>query len=337
MKTFSLSCTKTDLLGVISMFLSIFLGMAFAQGEGEFKLVLPQHKGQLSWKASGFKAIEFSAKPNGNEIGIRGENTATHVRLLGFLFVVTDLGALTSTKCRDGALHPRKESNPNMSIVESWEETSQTGAPIALVKYTARGAKGRPVYMERGFVASGDICGDLEFYSEEPLQPDSGPMQAFSSYSLDESHVPQFRDIFAYGEILYNHHEYGSAGPLFELALEKLHEQPAGDVKTMTRVLRDQAGMSYGISGNTSKSRALFEKGIAEDPDYPLYYYNLACADASERNLKAARDHLQMAFARKANILHGETMPDPTTDDSFLPYKGDKEFWAFLQTLSQKH
>lgn len=336
MKTFPLNCTKRDLLGVISMFLSILLGMACAQDEGEFKLSLPQHKGQLSWKASGFKTIEFSAKPNGNEIGIRGENTATHVRFLGFLFVVSDQGTLTSGNCRDGALRPEKESNPSISVAESREEANQTGASVALVKYTARGAKGKTMYMERGFTALGEICGDLEFYSDEPLQPDSGPKEAFRSYSLDQSHIPQFRDVFAYGEILYNHHEFGSAAPLFELALEKLHEQPVGDVKTMTRVLRDQAGMSYGISGNTGKARALFEKGIAEDPDYPLYYYNLACADASEKNLKAARDHLQKAFARKANVIPGETMPDPTADDSFLPYKGDKEFWAFLEALNPK-
>lgn len=46
------------------------------------------------------------------------------------------------------------------------------------------------------------------------------------------------------------------------------------------RVMRDQAGMSYGISGDLAKARSIFEKGTAEDPDYPLYYDNLACADA---------------------------------------------------------
>ncbi len=87
------------------------------------------------------------------------------------------------------------------------------------------------------------------------------------------------------------------------------------------------------MSGNVQKARSLFEKAIAEDPDYPLNYYNLACADAEEKNLADARTHLQQAFARKANVISGEAMPDPTKDDSFLPYRDNKEFWAFLKSL----
>jgi tetratricopeptide (TPR) repeat protein len=101
----------------------------------------------------------------------------------------------------------------------------------------------------------------------------------------------------------------------------------------MKRVAIDEAGISYGISGDLAKSRAIFQKAIVEDPDYPLYYYNLACADAAEKNLIGARKHLQEAFARKANVIPGESMPDPTTDDSFLPYRDDKEFWTFLEGL----
>ncbi len=77
----------------------------------------------------------------------------------------------------------------------------------------------------------------------------------------------------------------------------------------------------------------MFEKGIVDDPSYPLNYYNLACADAGEKKLSDARLHLQQAFDRKANVNPGETMPVPTEDDSFLPYKDNREFWTFLQGL----
>src|ERR1700691_6550284 len=85
--------------------------------------------------------------------------------------------------------------------------------------------------------------------------------------------------------------------------------------------------------GATPLVRTLFEKGIAEDPDYPMYYYNLACADAEEKNLSDARKHLIEAYARKANVNVGESMPDPTKDDSFLPYQSNKDFWTFLSGL----
>jgi tetratricopeptide (TPR) repeat protein len=87
------------------------------------------------------------------------------------------------------------------------------------------------------------------------------------------------------------------------------------------------------MSGDIAKARALFEAAIARDPDYPLYYYNLACADAEEKKLADAQVHLQQAFARKANVIPGEVMPDPSKDDSFLPYRDDKEFWKFIEGL----
>jgi tetratricopeptide (TPR) repeat protein len=91
--------------------------------------------------------------------------------------------------------------------------------------------------------------------------------------------------------------------------------------------------MAYGISGDTSKARSIFESAIARDPDYPMYYYNLACADAQEKKLGDARIHLQQAFARKTNMIPGETLPDPSKDDSFLPYQNEKDFWQFVESL----
>ena len=135
---------------------------------------------------------------------------------------------------------------------------------------------------------------------------------------------------------------YKAAGPIFEIALVKIKENPGiaaklmKDTTTATRVVTDQAGMSYGMSGDIQKSRTVFEKAIVEDPDYPMYYYNLACADAEEKNLASARSHLQQAFARKANVIPGEAMPDPTKDDSFLPYRDNKDFWAFVEGLRTK-
>ena len=79
----------------------------------------------------------------------------------------------------------------------------------------------------------------------------------------------------------------------------------------------------------------MIEKGIAEDPDYPLNYYNLACADAGENKLADAKIHLRQAFDRKGNVVPGRMIPKPTQDDSFLPYRGDKEFWTFLEQLER--
>jgi tetratricopeptide (TPR) repeat protein len=195
--------------------------------------------------------------------------------------------------------------------------------------------------MVRGFVAIGDICGDLEIYRDSPIAAENADVKKiFASYRFDENHSPQFGDVFLYAQLLYKAHEYKAAAPIFENAIARLRETPdtqlMSDRKTMNRVVTDQAGMAYGMSGNNQRARSLFKKAIVQDPDYPLNYYNLACADAEEKKLVDARTHLQEAFARKANVIPGETMPDPTKDDSFLPYRDNKEFWGFLESLQPR-
>ena len=91
--------------------------------------------------------------------------------------------------------------------------------------------------------------------------------------------------------------------------------------------------MSLRMSGDLKNSSAVAEKAIVADPDYPINYYNLACADAERGDTSNARAHLQQAFDHRANLLKGESMPDPTKDDSILKLKKDKAFWAFVLTL----
>ena len=259
---------------------------------------------------------------------------------LGFLFLVPEEAPLTSAKCLAGAVETMRKSNPMLKILETTERTSPGALPISMVRYSSEGSEGKMVYSVRGFVATGDICGDLGVYSDSPITTDDAiPKKIFASYRLDENYSPQFSDVFLYAQILYRSQMYKAAGPIFEAALVKLRENPGPatkmmrDTKTATRVVTDQAGMAYGMAGDIQKARALFENAIAADPDYPMYYYNLACADAEEKNLAGARNHLQQAFARKANVISGESKPDPTEDDSFLPYRDNKEFWTFLQSL----
>jgi len=301
----------------------------------DFKLALPDHPGQLRWSASAFKITESSVKPNGREIGIRAANESGRLTFLGFLFLFPEQAPITSVKCRDGVLEPAKKANPKLRILGTSEKSVSGSPPISLVSYVAEGSGGKPIYSVRGFIAAGDICGDLEFYSDAAISADDNELKTiFATYRLDENYVPQFGDAFLYAQMLYKKRLYKAAAPIFEIALAKLKADAGPEAKKMRRVTTDQAGMAYGISGDLAKARAIFQQAIKEDPDYPMYYYNLACADAEEKKLADARVHLQQAFARKANVIAGEKMPDPTRDDSFLPYRDNKDFWTFLKSLN---
>jgi tetratricopeptide (TPR) repeat protein len=300
--------------------------------DANFKLALPAHQGQLRWHADGYKVIQSSAKPSGQEIGIRGRDDSRKITFLGFLFTVPAQTSLTGGKCRDGAIEELKRSNSTVKILTVSEIPSSNGLPVEMVTYTAKDRNAKIVYGIRGFVAMGDICGDLELYSESPISPEDPDLnKILQSYQFDPSYTPQFNDVFLYGQILYRDRMYKAAAPIFEQSLTKLKDDKSQE--TMRRVATDQAGLAYGISGDTSKARNLFESAIASDPDYPMYYYNLACADAQEKKLADARIHLQQAFARKGNTIPGEVLPNPSKDDSFLPYRNDKDFWKFVESL----
>lgn len=79
----------------------------------------------------------------------------------------------------------------------------------------------------------------------------------------------------------------------------------------------------------------LLKAAVQADPAYPLNYYNLACADAEEGNAAVAKLHLQQAFDRKANVIPGENLPDPTKDDALLKLKYDNAFLPFVEDLKK--
>lgn len=318
-------------LGALTLSILAMAILASAQtpdNPASFQLALPDQQGQLTWRAEGFKIVQSSAKPNGDEIGIRATNDSG-LSFLVFLFSVPQESSLSSAKCRDNELAVERR-DPTFEISGTSEMDRPGSLTIALANYSH--GSGKKTYSARAFVASSNVCGDMEFYSSSRIDT-SDPRLAtvLSTFHLDPTHVPQFHDVFLYAEELYRTEQYAAAAPLFERALTMLGQ--GKDQQMEERVLTDQAGMAYGISGNTAKAREIFSAAIARDPDYPLYYYNLACADAQENKLTDARAHLQEAFSRRANVLPGEQMPDPTKDDSFTPYRNNRGFWTFLKTL----
>jgi tetratricopeptide (TPR) repeat protein len=294
--------------------------------------VLANHNGQLKWTANGFTIAQSSAKANGQEIGLHGRDESGRLGFLGFLFLVPDDAPLTSGKCRDGALAQEK----GLKVLNTSEIARPDGMPVSLVSYTSPARDGTTSYTVRGFLATGDLCGDLEFDSAQLITPaDANLQEIFSTYHLDAAYTPRFGDILQYAQILYEKQMYQAAAPILEKALTMVPADgaPLPTARIAKRLVAVQASMAYGLAGQTASARAVLQKAIAADPDYPLYYYNLACADAGEKKLQDARWHLEEAFARQTHLNPGEEMPNPTKDDSFRPFQSDRAFWSFLEHL----
>jgi hypothetical protein len=294
---------------------------------------LAAHPGYLHMDAPNYEITELSAKPNGKEFGIRAKDKKiTGAEMLGFLFIPVP-SQPTAIACREWMLDSEKNDGVrDRKIITRTESKSDSGVAIASVEYEQTKAPAASRFVRRSFIAQGDLCADISITAANALMAEASKV-LLETLTFDPTRQPDFFAKFRFATVLFDHHQVAAAAPIFESALALVGT--TDDPTKWRRVVTDQASMSYGIEGELTKSRALNQAAIAKDPDYPLYYYNLACADAELGDAAAAKQHLQQAFDRRANTIKGETLPDPTTDDSILKLKKDKAFWSFVEGLQK--
>lgn len=138
------------------------------------------------------------------------------------------------------------------------------------------------------------------------------------------------KDYWLSGSKLYLEGNYDEASKQYSksLDLEKIN-------RTLDKgeyyVLIDNLGMSYGISGNIKEAIKTLEYGISVDSTYPMFYYNLACCYAEQNDIDKAVFYLEYAIKYKGNMLAGEKLPNPETDDSFKKFIDNEKFKKILK------
>jgi len=135
------------------------------------------------------------------------------------------------------------------------------------------------------------------------------------------------------GMLAYRAGDFKKAVPQLKAALEELKADPGFETSLMWRVLVDNLGMAYGISGDLKNAKSTFDYGVSKDPTYPMFHYNLACTFAEMSDRDKAIEELKQAFVLKAHANPGEPMPNPVTDDSFARFLKDKTFLAALDDI----
>jgi tetratricopeptide (TPR) repeat protein len=145
---------------------------------------------------------------------------------------------------------------------------------------------------------------------------------------------PETLQLMQQGSAFYLQHDFKRAIPPYQRALD-LEKQNRTLNQTLWRVLIDNLGMSYGVSGNLKKAKETFEYGLSKDPKYPMFHYNMACTYAEMNDPDKAIDYLKQAFAYKENMIKGERMPDPWTDSSFERFMNNDKFVQALRDLTR--
>jgi len=143
------------------------------------------------------------------------------------------------------------------------------------------------------------------------------------------------REYLEEGSAFYIKRDFKKAIKPYQKALD-LEKQQAKLDKTLWRVLVDNLGMSYGITGDLKKAKETFEYGLSKDPTYPLFHYNMACTYAEMNDEDQAITYLKSAFKNKDNMIEGEEMPDPARDDSFARFMKDEKFLKALKDIKEQ-
>jgi tetratricopeptide (TPR) repeat protein len=252
-------------------------------------------------------------------------------------------GEPTAKGCLDDVINPITQ-NPAVKISQrkDGELPSPSGQTLATTTYLLDMDPGHkldprpnaPGYYQRNsfaFAANAQTCAEIHLSSIHETRDALGALNTIqAAFEPNLTYQPIASDYFRLANQFFKAAP-ASAAPYYKSALAALPNTPA--TLTPRRVITDQLVISLGRAGDLKTSRAMAEQAAAQDPDYPLNYYNLACADAEEGNAAAARTHLQQAFDRRANTLKGEHLPDPTKDDSIVKLKKDKPFWTFVESL----
>jgi len=165
----------------------------------------------------------------------------------------------------------------------------------------------------------------------EPKKGDVAGQQA----QPDEQFAKETMQLVAQASAAYLKQDYKKAIQLYSRALDREKKQPTLE-KNIWRVVVDNLGISYGISGDNKKAKAVFDYGLSKDATYPMFYYNLACSYAEMNNLDDAIKNLRLAFSYKANVIPGEEIPDPTGDSSFARFLSDLRFRKLLDEIRSK-
>jgi tetratricopeptide (TPR) repeat protein len=298
-------------------------------------IAFPNASWEVQVDFGGFAIKLDETKPDGKRY-LFASNDRTGIELSVTLERVRGIATLADCKStlnqrveRPGALKP---SNVKTS----------TSKDFVILEYVLHEVDGMPVEQKNIFAcaAKGDAYVDLHFSKVLYSPRDDEVFTALlnSVYIVDHveagasSGVSSSLDYWLKGSTLFRDGEYAKAIDPYQKALdlEKKARQLSPDY---WRVLIDNLGMAYGITGKPDSAEEVLRYGIANAPTYPMFYYNLACVYAERGDMDKTMDSLSTAFKYRANVIAGEKMPDPKSDDSFQQFMKNEKFRRLMDSF----
>jgi tetratricopeptide (TPR) repeat protein len=95
----------------------------------------------------------------------------------------------------------------------------------------------------------------------------------------------------------------------------------------------DALGVAQAQARKYDEAIKTYTAALKDDPEYPLYEYNLSRTFAEKGDLKSALPHLKRAWELKDNLPRGTRFPDPRKDNSFRQYWSDQRFLDAVENM----
>ncbi len=304
---------------------------------------LPDKTWGVEIDLSGFTITSNGMKSDGRRY-LSANNNATEVEVSVTLEEFDP--AHTHMTCKE-IMNTRVANTPvNMTLygalgiepknVKFWESGDKTFMEYSVPKLKIPGQKPVDINQQNRFIClrHEDVFADVHV-SKPNFQPGEEKLfdLVFDSVQIHEGLVRTSMDYFLAGTSSYNLGDLKRAIPSYARALALEQQEPKLE-KKFWYVLVDNLGMAYGVTGDLESARKTFEYGIQKDPDYPMFYYEIADYYGEKGDLQNTMSFLQKAWDRRDNLLPGEKFPDPRTDDSFKKLLKNSDFQKLAEILN---
>jgi hypothetical protein len=297
------------------------------------QMAFPDAKGVLEFDV-GPTTPEIHIRPDGKEIQLKAMDRPDKLDVTAFLQRVPFPASPES--CRDAWWPDTKKAPvPHADLHETEVKDGIARVEFIIPEYQGIKLRQKDIH---AYLGGGDLCAEIhlskilfepkdkklfeDLLATAKLSPDAMPLAGQSSPAAQEHDGTYY---FLEATKLYRQEKYPEAADLYLRALEQEHHHRTLS-KDLTRVLIDNLGMSYGMGGKLEQAKATFVFGLTQDPEYPMFYYNLACYYGETNKMDDALAQLRLAYKYKANSIPAEGIPDPLKDDSFRHFVGNEEF-----------
>jgi tetratricopeptide (TPR) repeat protein len=327
------------LSGTILSFFAVASGIAQqSPGPAKFSVWLPAKPWALEMDAPGLALRRNEIQSDGRRYFL-AENDQTH--MIASVFLEKMNGPAAPGECRR-SLKDKEKHNASLSLNGLKGVAYRESEGMEILEFSLPEFNGMPANQKNVFACliKDDVFVDIHLSKLRFRAADQPALDAllqsfhFAAKEPMTAAVPvgSSLQLFQQGSRYFLSQNYReSIGP-YRQALDIERVTPTLE-KKLWYVLVDNLAMAYGITNDLANSRKVIEYGISKDPNYPVFYYNLACIAGEKGDAQGAKANLKLAYDRRANLLPGETFLDARTDDSFQKLMQDNDFRQFVNTL----